>query len=39
MPTVAKAVQARARKTNTSMGMVVNEWLREGMRPGVKRGS
>ena len=32
-PDVAKAVRVRARKTNTSIGTVVNESLRQGMRP------
>ena len=31
-PDVAKVVRQRARKTDTSMGAVVNEWLRKDMR-------
>ncbi len=33
-PDVAKAVGVRARKTNASIGTVVNEWLRKGIRSG-----
>ena len=31
-PDVAKVVRQRARKTDTSIGAVVNEWLRKDMR-------
>lgn len=31
-PDVAKAVRARARKADATVGAVVNEWLRKDMR-------
>ena len=33
-PDVAKAVRARARKADATVGAVVNEWLRKGIRSG-----
>jgi hypothetical protein len=31
-PDVAGAVRVRAKKTNASIGVVVNEWLRKGIQ-------
>ncbi len=31
-PDVAGAVRLRAKRTNASIGVVVNEWLRKGIR-------
>lgn len=36
-PDVAKAVRERARKTDASIGVVVNEWLRKDIRAGGTR--
>lgn len=32
-PDVAGAVRVRAKRTNASIGAVVNAWLRKGIRP------
>ena len=36
-PQVAEAVREHARKRNTNMGTLVNDWLRKGLRSERKR--
>jgi hypothetical protein len=38
-PDVAKAIRERAEKKGTGIGVVVNEWLRRGIRASAKRAS
>jgi hypothetical protein len=38
-PDVAKAIRERAEKKGTGIGVVVNEWLRRGIRTSAKRAS